>query len=288
MIEKVKAISDFFRNSEQRQLVFETYVNQFNPESSKNKLKDVCRTRWVERIDGIEMFVSLFLSIWNSLNDMRLDIFLSRNYQTKQDAFRLFKDFDDFDFIINLIVVYRIYDITLDATILLQSRKNDIADGLEIISFLLNIVSEYRNNVDLKHDEWYNEALLLAQQFDIAEKKIRTTKRQMHRDNQPTSTPSELYKRSLTIPLLDQLLNDLKTRFSDNSLVSYYGLYLLPSKIVSMERDRRNGKPVKSLADLVSPFYQFYKSDLPFPDHFFQELETWKDIVINHDTPPSL
>ena len=123
MMEKVKAISDFFRNSEQRQLVFEKYVDQFNPESSKNKLKDVCRTRWVERIDGLEMFVSLYSSIWNSLNDMRQDISLSRNYQTKQDAFRLFKDVDDFDFIINLIVVYRIFDITLDATILLQSRK---------------------------------------------------------------------------------------------------------------------------------------------------------------------
>ena len=54
-MEKVKAISDFFRNSEQRQLVFEKYVDQFNPESSKNKLKDVCRTRWVEQIDGLEI-----------------------------------------------------------------------------------------------------------------------------------------------------------------------------------------------------------------------------------------
>ena len=83
-------------------------------------------------------------------------------------------------------------------------------------------------------------------------------------------------------------MNDLRARFSDNSLISYYGLYLLPSKIVSMEKDRRSGKPVKSLADLVTPFYQqFYKSDLPFPDQFFQELDTWKDIVLNHDTPPS-
>ena len=287
MMEKVKAISDFFRNSEQRQLVFEKYVDQFNPESSKNKLKDVCRTRWVERIDGLEMFVSLYSSIWNSLNDMRLDISLSRNYQTRQDAFRLFKDVDEFDFIINLIVVYRIFDITLDATILLQSKKNDIADGLEIISSLLNVVSEYRNNVDIKHSEWYDEALSLAKKYDIAEKKIRTTKRQIHRDNQPASTPCEFYKRSLTIPLLDQLLNDLRARFSDNSLISYYGLYLLPSKIVSMEKDRRSGKPVKSIADLVTPFYQFYKSDLPFPDHFFQELDTWRDIVLNHDTPPS-
>ena len=103
---------------------------------------------------------------------MRQDISLSRNYQTKQDAFRLFKDIDDFDFIINLVVVHKIFDITLDATVLLQSRENDIADGLEIISSLLNLVSEYRKEVDKKHEEWYNKALLLAKKHDIAEKKI--------------------------------------------------------------------------------------------------------------------
>ena len=79
---------------------------------------------------------------------MRQDLSLSKNYQTKQDAFRLFKDVDDFDFIINLVVVYRIFHMTLAATILLQSRKNDIADGLEIISSLINVVTEYRRNVD--------------------------------------------------------------------------------------------------------------------------------------------
>ena len=57
--------------------------------------------------------------------------------------------------------------------------------------------------------------------------------------NQPATTASEYYKRSLTIPLLDQLLNDLESRFSENSLTSYYGLYLLPSKIVSMEHVKR-------------------------------------------------
>ena len=68
------------------------------------------------------------------------------NYQTKQDAFRLFKDVDNFDFIVNLIIVYKVFDVTLDATILLQSKKNDIADGLEVISSLINLVKQYRRS----------------------------------------------------------------------------------------------------------------------------------------------
>ena len=26
---------------------------------------------------------------------------------------------------------------------------------------------------------------------------------------------------------------------------------------------------------------------MPLPEHFFREIETWRDIVLNHDTPPS-
>ena len=193
-------------------------------------------------------------------------------------------DIDDFDFIVNLIIVYKVFDVTLDATILLQSKKNDIADGLKVISSLIKLVKQYRRKVDTKHAEWYGEAL--SKKFDIAVKKLRTKKRQIHRAIQPATIASEYYKKSLTILLLDQLLNDLESRFSENSLTSYYGLYLLPSKIVSMEHEKKNGKSWKPLTELVKPFYEFYKEDMPLPEHFFQEIETWRDIVLNHDTPP--
>ena len=54
-----------------------------------------------------------------------------------------------------------------------------------------------------------------------------------------------------------------------------------------MEHEKKNGKSWKPLTELVKPFYEFYKEDMPLPEHFFQEIETWRDIVLNHDTPPS-
>ena len=50
------------------------------------------------------------------------------------------------------------------------------------------------------------------------------------------------------------------------------------------EKNRKSWKP---LTELVKPFYEFYKEDMPLPEHFFREIETWRDIVLNHDTPPS-
>ena len=50
-----------------------------------HRFKDI--DRWIERINGLQLFVTLFPSLWNTLNDMRAGISLSRNYQAKQDAF---------------------------------------------------------------------------------------------------------------------------------------------------------------------------------------------------------
>jgi len=280
MFEQVRKISEFFKYSEQRQRVFEEFVAQFNPDSSKVKLKDVCKTRWIERIDGLQMFVSLFPSIWHCLDDMKMNISGRYNNLTKTNAFSFFKAIDDFDFIVNLVMVYRVFDVTLDATILLQSKKNDIADGIKLIHSLLHLVNEFRRNIDEKHEAWYGEALKIAKDLNIPEKKLRTNKRQVHRENHPSSNVSEYYKLSLTIPLLDHVVGQLTSRFSEQSLVSYYGLYLLPSKIVSMNTEKNSGASVKPLSELVTPFYQFYKDDLPFSDHFFQELKIWQDVCL--------
>ena len=42
-------------------------TQQFYPDSSKHKLKDVCRTRWVERIEGIDVFEDFSVPVCHSL-----------------------------------------------------------------------------------------------------------------------------------------------------------------------------------------------------------------------------
>ena len=55
MMEVVQKISYFFKNSEQRQLCFERHVEKYCPSSSCKKLKDPCKTRWVERIKDLDL-----------------------------------------------------------------------------------------------------------------------------------------------------------------------------------------------------------------------------------------
>ena len=48
----------------------------------------------------------------------------------------------------------------------------------------------------------------------------RVCERQCHSSNVPAQTPSEYYRRNLSIPVLDHLLSELETRFSTGPLLN--------------------------------------------------------------------
>ena len=74
------------------------------------------------------------------------------------------------------------------------------------------------------NNTWYSQAVTLAAKIDIAECMPRPAGRQNNRDNHPASDASEYFKRVITIPILDHLNSDLKTRFEFNSVNAYNGL----------------------------------------------------------------
>ena len=59
----VSEIAKFFNYSPKRQHFFERVVQSVAPEEKKTKLKDLCRTRWVQRIDSYTVFHDLYSSI---------------------------------------------------------------------------------------------------------------------------------------------------------------------------------------------------------------------------------
>jgi len=272
MMSVVQNISFFFKYSEQRRLAFERSVAKHCPDSTRNQIKDPCRTRWIERIFGLGEVITLYPALWHTLEEMRLNVKGEFNSKTQKDAFSFFKAVDSFDFLINLIVTFKIFDFTLLVTELLQSKKNDIADGIHMIQSLISLFKSIRTNCDTYHAIWFEEAESLANKFQIAIKTPRITKRQTQRDNHPSNSTSEYYRHSLTIPLLDHVSGDLSTRFSDNSLVSYAGLYLIPSKIVSLN----NQSSQESLTEHLLPFFRFYEEDFPSVHLIEPEILLWE------------
>ena len=64
MMKHGKDVSNFINISQTRNMPFEEKVHNFSDtDSQKRRLVDVCQTRWVERIGGLDTFTELFCSI---------------------------------------------------------------------------------------------------------------------------------------------------------------------------------------------------------------------------------
>ena len=76
MMQTADAIARFFSNSPKRQLALEEWVDTILQGEQQRKLKEMCRTRWVERHEAFEVFSDLFMptvsclkAIANSTNE---------------------------------------------------------------------------------------------------------------------------------------------------------------------------------------------------------------------------
>ena len=64
MMACVDSIALFFNNSLKRQLCLDKWIADCIPTTEKRrKLKELCRTRWVERHKAFEVFIDMFIQI---------------------------------------------------------------------------------------------------------------------------------------------------------------------------------------------------------------------------------
>ena len=149
----------------------------------------------------------------------------------------------------------------------LQKRAKDICQAYSEVSSIVTALSEVRAAIDVKHKEWFDIAIALGQKVDAPPPQLpRRCSRQTARSNTPGETPEIYYKRTISIPFLDQLISHLNSQFSDIQQKAIIGMKIVPSVLMD------NSLPASSTQDLV----QYYKEDLPNPSSLDTELHLWK------------
>ena len=149
----------------------------------------------------------------------------NQDTSTKVTAFyKLMTSFDLLSFL----------DITLRITRLLQGRAIDIANATHLIESLKSLICCKRNTVDTFQKKCYIDILELACKVGIEEYKPRTSKLQRNRNNVPSESTSDYFKKVVTIPLLDHLTPEIERRFDHASISVYSSLVIIPSKMVSL------------------------------------------------------
>ena len=175
-----------------------------------------------------------------------------------------------FNFLSFLAITRSILDLTVPVSQLLQGLAIDIADATHFIESLKNLICCKRNTVDTFHKKCYGHIVELACKVGIEKCKPWTSKLQRNRNNIPSESISDYFKKVVTIPLLDHLTVEIERRFDHGSISVYSGLVIIPSKMMSLVYKNVNWREKFSL------FADFFKDDFPCPKALEAELDLWE------------
>jgi hypothetical protein len=156
----VKEISYFFNFSEKRQQMLDKAITDLDLDTQKTKLLDICKTRWLQRIEGLDRFYDLFIPLFNCFERMSLNVDGNCNDKTRTGGAHFYNLMGNFRFIVSLIVTKNLLDRCEPATRALQSSSMDILAAVETISSLSSVAQDLRDNVDEIHTSGINRLLI--------------------------------------------------------------------------------------------------------------------------------
>lgn len=265
VMEIADKVCHFFCNSPKRQLALEKIVDQELPEEQRTRLKSLC----------------VKLGGWSAMKNLRFLLTFSKQLfprwmrsPEKQvgirraDAASLSLVLNRFPFIFRLMVTKEVLGMTKGLSIKLQKRAMDIAKAFDEIGTVKATLQKSRDGVEAFRERVFDKAKAIAADVDVEVSVPRVVGRQVHRSNTPSSSPSQHFRRQLTIPLLDHLCGEIEERFN-HALVPVVKqlLQLLPSSIAARDSPLTSDE----LPDLLS----LYSGDLPAPSALDTELLTW-------------
>lgn len=223
------------------------------------------RTRWIARIDGLDVFVQVFEGVVFALETIKNNEERHWSSDSVRDASGLFHGTVAFEFINCLVIVSRMLEITRPLTKQLQSPKIDVVACQNEVNLLCTMLQRNRNEISELHQEWFEEAVEIAEKVGTTPSKPRTARSQQHRYNTPSDSPSEYYRRVISVPFLDHLITQIESRFTDENMKLLYVSYGLPTNVLKT-----------NWIENFSVFLSMYTDDLPEPRYLQTELRTWE------------
>ena len=265
----VTEVSFFFQHRKRKDKLEEVIQHNF-PDQKRKKLIDLCRTRWVERHNALEVFLKLYPATVQALDDIatRQDS-VSWNAESIKNASCLLVSVSKFDFLFSLVICANILGYIKGLSIKLQGRSLDIIEAISMIQSVTVSLKALRNDVDTWHSQWFAFATDTAKDVETDLPSIpRRYSRQQHRSNVEGEDPSTYLKRIITIPFLDHIIQEMEVRFSSSAQLSSKCLLLLPDSIISEESFSEWNQKVKEVTEL-------YACDIAYQTTLESELHRW-------------
>ena len=248
MMTSVTKVGNFF-NTPKRQILLEKMIKKFCPSNRHTKLIDICRTRWVLRIDGLDRFLELYLPLFESLSVIK-DNADGTWTSSASDAYSYHIILENFTFLNTLVIVKHCLAFTRSATVQLQGSHIDVMAATKEIDMMLESLRNVRKFLDCYHKAWFTEESSIAEHIDCAIKHPRVCSQQAHRSNMPAKDTPEYFKINIAIPFLDKVITEISNRFANENCVAIKGLSIVPS-VMALEY-KEETKSTKRKFDQIS------------------------------------
>ncbi|XP_052778135.1 uncharacterized protein LOC128215492 [Mya arenaria] len=220
----------------------------------RQKLKTLCETRWMSRADALRTFKNAYRVVVHALET------LQENGDVK--ASDHLNAILQIQFIVTLVATEHILSNLVGLTAVLQSVDMDLFEAIEQTKVVIR-------------DALYQEAVTLADEFQIDPAVPRQAARQRNRANYDVQDPSRYWKVSVFYVFVDHLLQEMDTRILKNE-ERFQAQWLIPTKFEGL------------LPANVDRIYEAYEPDLPKTrQEFSEEVRRWNLRWQLNDAKPS-
>ena len=233
MMSKVRMVQEFFDYPKRREILIKFITTLLPPGEKRKVLIDCCRTRWIQKVDSFDIFISFYPAVVAALTIVSENKSGTAGYPWNNDSVNLASSLlhgvTDFQFLITLQVVKTYIAYLRSLTVRLQTKRCDISKAFRQVQTVLKVLKMERQNVEFKYEELYSAAVAVANKTDVEVQKPRTCCTQAYRANHSSENVAEYYKRVLAIPFLDSLVVAMEERFTPKNLGLYSGFNILPA-----------------------------------------------------------
>jgi len=199
----VGGIARFFNNSAKRQRLLDKVIEACDSTLKVKKLKDACRTRWIECIEYYAVFLKLLPALHICLQAMvhpslhtDLGTDWSWDGETITKANGLLFQLQSSSFLVSFQILVQVLQILREVTLKLQMKAVDVVYAYKMVSTL----KAMRRNLTTEFKKQFAEATKIGKQLhgdDFQLTMPRLSGRQLHRCNPPSSTAEDYYRISM-------------------------------------------------------------------------------------------
>lgn len=189
MIGVVDRVSTFFSAHPKRQRALESTIAENQPESAVSKLEDLCHTRWVQRIDALNVFHSLRPSIVACMETICSDGQSQWTADSITDAWGIQLAITTMDFVSALVITNSCLKYLQALTSNLQAEAKEVVESFKEISSVKAALQDVRDNITTYHSQCFKKSKQMLASVGEEPSVPQRCGRQCHRSNVPAESP---------------------------------------------------------------------------------------------------